>query len=416
MTQQRLTRIVLVLAVVALGMFIAERLWQLGAALGNIVSIVALSWLIALLVKPAIHYLRTPLAPPVIIRWAGRKYGERTAQWLARVRLPLGVAIALVYAALLVLIVGGISYVTASIVPQAVDLAQRLPEISSDIPAIVTAWYRDLAPRVGLNPDAFNITQFVSPQDISARMAELAGGLATSMVGFAAAAAGAIGQIFIVLLLSLYVVAEDRLIERQFFAILPRNWHATAHAIFNGIGRAFNGYLRAQVISALIHGLAALLVFTLFGVSFGVVVAILFAVLSVVPLIGIPIATLVAALVTFISAPGAVLPVVIILLVVDQIVVYGVVPKLMSDSTGVPSLIAMLALIIGVQLLGFWGLVFAVPIVGSIYAIMFDVVLPRRRKAEGLPPADTVAAERVQPPQASLTLPPLPGAEKQVGS
>jgi predicted PurR-regulated permease PerM len=409
MTQQRLTRIVLILAIIALAMFIAERLWQLGAALGNIVSIIAVSWLIALIVKPMINYMRGPLVPAAVIRWAGGKYGERTAQGMAKVRLPLGVAIALVYLALLVLIVGGISYATASIVPQAVDLAQRLPAISNDLPAIVTAWYRDIAPRVGLNPDAFDITQFVSPQDISARVAELAGGVASSTVGFAAAAAGAIGQIFIVLLLSLYVVAEDRLIERQFYAVLPRAWHATAQAIFKGIGRAFGGYLRAQVISALIHGVAALLVFALFQVNFGVVVALQFAALSVVPLIGIPIATVVAAVVTFISAPAAVLPVVIILLVVDQIVAYVVVPKLMSDSTGVPSLIAMLALIVGVQLLGFWGLVFSVPIVGSVYAIIFDVVLPRRRKAEGLPPVDPVMAELSRKTPPTLKLPSLPG-------
>jgi predicted PurR-regulated permease PerM len=138
------------------------------------------------------------------------------------------------------------------------------------------------------------------------------------------------------------------------------------------IDRSFKSYLRAQVISALLHGASAAIVFMLFGLNFGVVVALLFAVLSVVPLVGIPAAILIAGVVTLITAPQAVLPVVLILLVIDQIIGYGVVPKVMTGSTGLPNLIALLSLFVGVQLLGFWGLVFSVPIVGSVYKILLD--------------------------------------------
>jgi predicted PurR-regulated permease PerM len=114
--------------------------------------------------------------------------------------------------------------------------------------------------------------------------------------------------------------------------------------------------------------------------NFGVVVAILAAVLSFIPLVGTPIAILIASIVTFIVKPDAVLPVVIIMLVMDQIVVYALVPKLMSDSVGVPSLLQLLSLGIGLQLLGFWGLIFSVPIAGAVYAVIFDVIMPRVRK------------------------------------
>jgi len=396
--QSNLIRITLILAIIALTIFVAERLWLLGAALGNIVSIISVSWLLGLIVKPFVSYLRGGLVPSFVIRWTNRRYGKDAARRLAVLRLPFGVAVAIVYLLLLVLFVGGLSFATASIIPQAVDLVQRLPEISADLPNVLTSTWRTIAPRIGLNPNAFVINEFISPAELSTRAAQLAGWLATQAVNLAALTAGAVGQLFLVLVLSLYVVAEDKLIERQFYAVLPQRWHEVIRSMIRGIDRAFNGYLRAQVISALLHGAAAILVFAIFGLNFGVVVALLFAVLSVVPLIGIPIATLIAGVVTLISIPNAVIPVVIILLVVDQIIAYGVVPKLMTDSTGVPSLIAMLALIVGVQLLGFWGLVFGVPIVGSIYAIVFDVILPRRRRAQGLPDIDPVLAELTKRP------------------
>ncbi|MCX6017092.1 MAG: AI-2E family transporter [Chloroflexi bacterium] len=381
-THSKLVRLLQVLAIVALVIFIAERLWLLGTALGSIISMIAVSWLLGLIVRPSIEYLRGGLIPRFVLRWAGRRYGESVQQRLGRLRLPFGVAVAIVYLLLLVVIVGGLWYATASILPQAIDLVRRLPEIGADLPRVLAEAWQSIAPRIGVYPDSIAVNQLISPQDLSTRAAEVAGWLATQAVNLAAVTAGALGQVFLVLILSLYVVAEDRLIDGQFYTLLPSHWHEVMRQMTSSINRSFKSYLRTQMISALLHGAAALIVFMIFRLNFGVVVALLFAVLSVVPLVGIPAAILIAGVVTLLSAPDAVIPVVVILLVIDQIIAYGVVPKLMTSSTGVPSLIAMLSLFVGVQLLGFWGLVFSVPIVGSVYSILFDILLPWRRREE----------------------------------
>jgi len=377
-THTKLVRVLILLAITALAIFIAERLWMLGAALGNTVSMIAVSWLLGLIVKPAVGYLRGGLVPQMVVRRIELRFGAQAARRAASLRLPFGLAVAIIYLLLLVGIVGGLSYATASILPQAIDLVQRLPEIGADLPEILVNAWRTVAPRLGLDPNAFVINDVISPQDLSARAAQVAGWLATQAVNLAALTAGALGQIFIILVLSLYVVVEDEFIDAQLFALLPKRWHATVRRVTATIDRSFKSYLRAQIVSALLHGASAAIVFLVFGLNFGLVVALLFAVLSVVPLVGIPAAILIAGVVTLITAPQAVIPVVVILLVVDQIIGYGVVPKLMTGSTGLPSLIAMLSLFIGVQLLGFWGLVFSVPIVGSIYKILFDFMAEAR--------------------------------------
>ena len=379
-TQSKSVRLLVFLAIVALIFFIAERLWMLGSALGNTVSMIAVSWLLGLIVKPAVDVLHGKLAPRFVVRWIGQRFGPAAERRVADLRLPFGVAVAIVYVVLLVAIIGGLTYATASILPQAIDLVQRLPEIGAGLPRLLAEAWRTFAPRLGLDPESVAINavnQLVSPQDLSTRAAEAAGWLATQAVNLAAVTAGALGQVFIILVLSLYVVFEDKLIAAQFLALLPKSWHLVVRKMSVTIDRSFKSYLRAQVVSALLHGASAAIVFMLFGLNFGVVVALLFAVLSVVPLVGIPAAILIAGAVTLITAPQAVLPVVIILLVIDQIIGYGVVPKLMTGSTGLPSLIAMLSLFVGVQLLGFWGLVFSVPIVGSVYKILLDRMAER---------------------------------------
>jgi predicted PurR-regulated permease PerM len=380
MTQAQLTRIALSMAIVALAIFIAERVWSFGQTLGALISLIAVSWLIGLMVRPLIDYFRGGLMPAYVIRWVDKRFGERVSTRLAKLRLPFGVAIALVYLFVLFVLVGGIGFITATILPQAVDLIQRIPELSQDLPQLIGGLWNDIARRFNLNPDVVNLSQFVSLSDVSAWAATTAGTLATQAINLAALTASALGQILLVVILSLYVVVEDKLITRQFLVVIPRRWHEPLRETFHAIERSFIGYLRTQIISAIIHGLVALIVFALFGLNFGVVVAILAAVLSFIPLVGTPIAILIASIVTFIVKPDAVLPVVIIMLVMDQIVVYALVPKLMSDSVGVPSLLQLLSLGIGLQLLGFWGLIFSVPIAGAVYAVIFDVIMPRVRK------------------------------------
>jgi predicted PurR-regulated permease PerM len=150
-----------------------------------------------------------------------------------------------------------------------------------------------------------------------------------------------------------------------------------------------------------LRGLFTFFVFSLFGVNFGVIIAITFALLSFIPLIGGPIGIVFATLVTLLVRPEAALPVALLLFACDQIVAYVVSPRLMRHMVGVPSLVALLVISVGVQVLGIWGLIFGVPIVGAMYALLFDFYLPRRRRAEAAAEVTSAPVEASAPAPAS---------------
>jgi predicted PurR-regulated permease PerM len=230
----------------------------------------------------------------------------------------------------------------------------------------------------------------VSAQEIQTRVAQLAGTAAQQALLILTSTATLIGQFFLMLILSLYIVTEGKLLERQFYALLPASGHEIAQVLIDAINRAFGGYLRGYTFSALIRAGFSVALFSVFGVNFGIVLALVYALLSLIPLIGSPVAILIAAIVTLVVRPEAALPVVIILFIFDQVVAYAIVPRIMSDSVGVPGLIGLLSISLGVQLFGFWGLILSVPAMGVVYTILFDYYLPRRRKAEGLSEYDPV--------------------------
>ena len=239
---------------------------------------------------------------------------------------------------------------------------------------------------MGLDPKL--ITQFVSGADFAARLGQIAGLAAQQAVNIAAGTASFIGQLVLVLILSLYITNEGKLIERQFFALLPARGHDAFQAAFKAVGDSFGGYLRGTVIVGLIEGVSTVLIFAILGLPFGVAVGFLFGVLSIIPLVGAPIGVVIAVVVALFVKPEVAVWVGVTMLVFNQIVAYWISPRLMQDTVGVPGLVALVSVALGVQLIGFWGLIFGVPIAGAAYALLFDFWLPRRRVAQGLPARD----------------------------
>ncbi|HEY3291592.1 MAG TPA: AI-2E family transporter [Anaerolineae bacterium] len=379
-------RILTLLGVMLLTILIVERLWAFGGTIASVLSTLAGAWFLAFAVRPFIDALHRCIFPSAVLELIEKRYGTAVARRYAKWHLPYSISVAVVYVALVVLVVGAATISVAAIIPQFTGLINRLPEISAALPSLVVDAWAGIAQRFGFDPSS--ITGVVSAQEISARATQLAGSLAQQALLIVTGTATLIGQFFLMLILSLYIVTESKMLERQAFALMPTRVHNFAHVVLDAIDRAFGGYLRGYIFSAAIRAVFSVALFSVFGVNFGIVLALTYAVLSLIPLIGSPVAILIAVIVTLVVRPEAALPVAIILFIFDQVVAYAVVPRIMSDSVGVPGLIGLLSISLGVQLFGFWGLILSVPAMGVVYTLLFDYYLPRRRKSEGLPEYD----------------------------
>ena len=271
-----------------------------------------------------------------------------------------------------------------------------MPGIAARLPNLVVDTWASIAQRFGLASNS--ITSVVSTQDITSRMTQLAGTLAQQALIFVTGTATVIGQFAPdVDPQPLYRHRRAACSNAQAFVLLPTSSHAFIHFLIDAIDRAFDGYLRGYIVSAFMRGIFTAALLSIFGVSFGVVLALTYAILSLIPLIGSPLALVIIAGVTAMGRPEAVLPVVIILFLFDQIVAYVIVPRIMSNTVGVPGLIGLLSITVGMQLFGFWGLIFGVPAMGAIYTVLFEYYLPRRRKADGLPRVRSPSLDEIMP-------------------
>ena len=267
----RLVRVALSLGIVALVIFIAQQVWALGQSLGSILSTLAASWFLALILRPFITLLHDmPLVPPLVVRQIAQRYGDSIARRVRAARMPFGAAVGVAYLLVLLLLIGGITIAIAAIIPQATALIIAIPNLAVSLPSSISASWADIARRMGLDPRTIN--QFVSAQDISVRIAQIAQVALSQALNIATFTASALGQTVLVIILSLYIVVEDKLIERQFFAILPSQMHEGMMTLIGAVQRSFSGYLRGQVAAALVRAIIAFVLFAVFNVPFGIVV------------------------------------------------------------------------------------------------------------------------------------------------
>jgi predicted PurR-regulated permease PerM len=132
-------------------------------------------------------------------------------------------------------------------------------------------------------------------------------------------------------------------------------------------------------LQSIIYGLVVITLMTLFGMSSALAVGAGSSLLMIVPMLGGPLSLSLPLLVGLLqSSPhtGGLL----LLLAAFQVVLFNFIgPRLLSHSLQMPSLLVIVALLIGTQLIGVWGFFFAVPIAAVLYSVS-NVLLQRAKR------------------------------------
>ena len=136
---------------------------------------------------------------------------------------------------------------------------------------------------------------------------------------------------------------------------------ATLSGLSKVTGVVIGGYVRAQLFMALILGSAAGIGCWLLGVPFPIVVAVTAGVFELIPLVGPFVGGAVAILLALTVSPNLAMLTFLLFLVLHLIEGYILGPRIQEKFIHLHPLIALLALLAGVEAAGFLGALFAVP-------------------------------------------------------
>jgi len=378
MTRKRLYNTLLVLLTLIAAIYLLRMLWDILAAFTDLLLMFGLAWLIAFILRPVARWMAEgPLAWRLLIA-VYRRWGEKRTNWVGQLLDPLAVTV--VYLALLGVLILSLVAVVPTVVNQARQLGANLDDYLAQSPQWIAAFQADLAGRFNVSPELMN--RLYKPEDVRRQVAVIVEAAPRFVAYLIRGIASGIGETLLMLALSYYLMLDGRRLARQIHELIPERYYDEYELALSAIGRAFGGFLRGQVVMALLSGVVTGIAATVAGVRYSAVVGAMAGLVMFIPLIGAPIAMFTPSLVALIQGLPllAALLLLAFLTVFQQILLHFIVPRIMSEATGMPSLLALVSVLIGVRLWGVWGFIFGIPVAGAIYAV--GLVMLRRFKSE----------------------------------
>jgi predicted PurR-regulated permease PerM len=353
------------------------------AVSARVVLRVVLTVLLVVLTLYLIYLLRTPLTWIFIAGFLAIALSG-PVNWLSRRTGKRGLAIAIVYVALILVPV----LLAAILVP---PLVEQLNNLVNNLPAYV----RDLQELVNENDrlrqleEDYNITAELQKQasTLPGRVGDAAGIL--SDIGL-----GLVNSVFAgitILVLSLFMIGSGR---RWLDWVAERQGPERAvwmKRLFDRIGNAVGNYVAGALGQALIAGVLAYIVLLVLGVPYAGPLAVVIFLLDLVPLIGATLGAIAVGIITlFNDFPTVTIIWTIWSIVYQQIENNVIQPRIQARAVSVHPFVVLTSVLFGSTLFGVLGALLAIPVAAAIQISIIEYNRLRR--------PETVAAVQAPPP------------------
>jgi predicted PurR-regulated permease PerM len=334
----------LILATIALGFVVVGYLATVFFFLGDVVLVFFLAWLLAFILSPIVTVL------------------VRVVPGLSRIAAVV-VVYTLLLSALSVLVV----VIAQALAGSITEFIAGVPKLSQDLPSVLQPWQERLR-AIGLGQIDLVSQGRAFLENLNAYAAQLVG----PVQQLAVASLGAIGNLLLVLILSLYMIIDRDRILSFLFRLVPPAYAEEARLLETSIARSFGGFLRGQAVLGVLYGLVAAATGIVFGLDYVPVIASASGVLQAIPFFGPFVSWLPPVLVAILLRPDAVLPVLIVMLVGWFVVMNVIQPRVMQEAVGIHPIVVLGSVLIGSKVGGIGGAIFGIPIAAVVSAFFFQ--------------------------------------------
>ncbi len=297
---------------------------------------------------------------------------ELPVKFMARFGIPRGLAVAIIFLALIALIV---SIALIFIPPLADDVARfvrTLPQILDS----VRIFGRDMGFR-DLSVAVQDLSKDISKgQILSVLKATFFG---TSGL-FATTSAFVHGIINLVLtfVLAFYLALEEKGVQKFLRLVAPKAHEDYVEDLWSRAQGKIGLWMQGQLLLSLFVALLVYIPSLILGMPYSALLAVLAFIGELIPMVGLTLAMIPAFFIAYTHGGTSLLAIIaVIYLIISQLESHVLYPRIMNKLVGVPSVIVIIALVIGAKLAGIWGVLLSVPIASIFMEIAGDV---HRRK------------------------------------
>lgn len=202
------------------------------------------------------------------------------------------------------------------------------------------------------------------PPAVKARVQEFAG----NAVRMAERISASLVESVLVVLIALYFLIYSKEMREGMHYSLPAPVQPYAEQWQNDVNRILGGFVRGQLILALVMGAAAALGCAVLQVPFWLVIGIFVVFASLIPVVGPYLGAVPAVIAAAIAPPGFVSPgvrvalVIVLFLVINEAGSKILYPRLVGAALGLHEVLVLFVLLAGFEVGHLWGVLFAAPL------------------------------------------------------
>jgi predicted PurR-regulated permease PerM len=290
-------------------------------------------------------------------------------------RLPRGLAIALVYLGIVFVPIGIALILVPPLVEQAVKLANDLPEYAQDLNEAF-----DENPQLREANEKYDITTKL--EDVAENLVSRLGDAAGALVDIGAGLVSSIFALVTILVISMFMIGRGQAWRDALLRYRPPQQAERIRRATDAIANAIGSYVGGALAQATIAGVVAWIMLVILGVPSPLPLALIIAMLDLIPLVGATLGAVVVGVVTlFVDFPTTTIIWAIFAIAYQQFENYVVQPRIQSRAVELDPFLVVVAALFGGALLGVIGALLAIPIAAAIQIALREWMEYRREYA-----------------------------------
>ena len=335
----------------------------------NISAATIVKVVIILAVAAVVYFLRSTvlvLLTAVVVASAV----DPAASWFAKFKIPRVLAVLLVYVIAFGIIIGTLFFFLPPLFDDFSDIAFKIPAQLNTLINNNSTWSSAVA-LFGNFSTKFSVQDIVGSglfnSSLHGNAIDLTRAIFSSLLDF-----------ILIVVISFYLAVQKNGVENFLRVIIPSRREEYIINLWQRTEVKIGRWMQGQLILAVIIGPLVFLGLTLFQVKYALTLAIVASVFEIIPIFG-PILSAVPAVI-FGFGESATLGLILIgfYLIIHQFENHLLYPLVVKKIIGVNPLVVIISLIVGYELVGFLGIILAVPLATLLMELVSDIEKNKR--------------------------------------
>lgn len=295
---------------------------------------------------------------------------EPAAKFFLRYRFPRVLAVLAVY----LLVIGSLIGLFYAFAPPLIDDVAQLVTVAPQYVESFMVW--DPLKSGGEVAAMGKFSETFSLGEVVNEIRDMVSGVSGGFFHAASLIFGGALSFILIIVLSFYFAVQETGVDDFLRIITPAKHQKYIVDLWKRSQVKIGLWMQGQLLLAVIIGVLVFLGLTVLSVPYALLLAIVAAIFELIPIFGPVLAAIPAVLIAFGMTDGGVtagVMVALLYVIIQQFENHLIYPLVVRKVVGVPPILVIIALIVGVKIAGFLGIILAVPVAAALMEFANDV-------------------------------------------